>query len=108
MIIGPDKENLTVKDAMQESAKTYTERQKQYGDSYKMVGQIMAILFPGTICPGGVKGHIRMHLVGWIVGKLCRYAASIRSCGTASSDSLKDLAVYAMMLYCEEENANGN
>lgn len=103
----PEKENITVAQAMEESAETYEERQAQYGDSYKMVGQIMAILFPGNICPNGERGHIRLHLVGWIVGKLCRYAVSIRSCGKASEDSLKDLAVYAMMLYTEEAN-NGN
>lgn len=96
---------MTVKEAMEEAANVYDERQKQYGDSYLMVGQIMNILFPNTILFGD-KAHIRIHLIGWIVGKLCRYAMSIRS-GSVSGDSLKDLAVYAMMLYCEEKN-NGN
>ena len=96
---------MTVKEAMEESTKVYEERQKQYGDSYLMVGQIMNILFPKTL-PCGDLAHIRMHLIGWIVGKLCRYAVGVRS-GSVSGDSLKDLAVYAMMLYCEEKN-NGN
>jgi len=96
---------MNVKEAMEDSAKVYAERQAQYGDSYKMVGEIMNILFPATI-PLGAFQHIRMHLVGWIVGKLCRYATSVRN-EQPTDDSLKDLAVYAMMLYCEEKN-NGN
>lgn len=96
---------MTVKEAMEQSAKVYEERQQQYGDSYKMVGAIMQILFP--IEQHGMRiGHIRLHIVGWMVGKLCRYAVSVRN-GKPTDDSLKDLAVYAMMLHCEEKN-NGN
>lgn len=96
---------MTVNEAMEESAKVYAERQNQYGDSYKMVGEIMDILFP-CVVPCGISDHVRMHLVGWIVGKLCRYAMSVRN-QQPTDDSLKDLAVYAMMLHCEEKN-NGN
>ena len=96
---------MTVKESMEEAAKIYEERQKQYGDSYKMVGKIMGILFPCGL-PGGVLDHVRTHLVGWMVGKLCRYAVSVRN-EQPADDSLKDLAVYAMMLHCEEKN-NGN
>ena len=96
---------MTVKEAMEESIKVYEERQQQYGNSYQAVGQIMQILFPGGL-NGSLLNHARLHLIGWIVGKLCRYAVSVRS-GTNVDDSLKDLAVYAMMLHCEEKN-NGN
>lgn len=96
---------MNVKEAMEDSAKVYAERQAQYGDSYKMVGEIMNILFPSTL-PGGLLNQTRIHLVGWIVGKLCRYAISARL-EKPVDDSLKDLSVYAMMLYCEEKN-NGN
>lgn len=100
-----NKKPTNAAEAMEEAAKVYKERQEQYGNSYKAVGQIMQILFPGGL-PGNLLNHTRLHLVGWIVGKLCRYAVSIRS-GREADDSLKDLAVYAMMLYCEENN-NGN
>ena len=93
---------MNVQEAMEQSAKVYSERQSQYGDSYKAVGQIMAILFPGGLT-GTLLNHTRLHLVGWIVGKLCRYAVSVRS-GRSADDSLKDLAVYAMMLHCEENS----
>ena len=96
---------MTVTEAMEESMDVYAQRQKQYGDSYKMVGEIMSILFPSAL-PGGLLTQIRLHLVGWIVGKLCRYAVSVRL-DKPTDDSLKDLAVYAMMLHCEERN-NGN
>lgn len=96
---------MTVPEAMKEAAKVYEERQNQYGNSYQAVGQIMHILFPGGL-NGSLINHTRMHLVGWIVGKLCRYAVSVRG-GNSVDDSLKDLAVYAMMLHCEEKE-NGN
>ena len=96
---------MTVTETMKEAAKVYEERQNQYGNSYQAVGQIMQILFPGGL-DGSLLNHTRLHLVGWIIGKLCRYAVSVRN-GTNVDDSLKDLAVYAMMLYCEEKN-NGN
>lgn len=96
---------MNVKEAMEEATEVYAKRQNQYGDSYRMVGEIMNILFPCAL-PGGLLTQTRMHLVGWIVGKLCRYAISARL-EKPIDDSLKDLAVYAMMLYCEEKN-NGN
>lgn len=96
---------MTVTEAMEESAKVYAERQNQYGNSYEMVGLIMSILFPSKI-GGDALSHTRLHLVGWMIGKLCRYAISVRA-GKPTDDSLKDLAVYAMMLHCEEKN-NGN
>ena len=96
---------MKVQEALKEAAEIYSERQSQYGDSYKVVGQIMQILFPGGL-GGNLLDHTRLHLVGWMVGKLCRYAISVRG-GKNADDSLKDLAVYAMMLHCEEKN-NGN
>lgn len=93
---------ITVEKSMLESAKVYADRQIQYGDSYKLVGQIMSILFPEGM-NGGILSHTRLHLVGWMVGKLCRYAISVRH-KQCTDDSLKDLAVYAMMLHCEERN----
>ena len=93
---------MTVQEAMEQAAKVYADRQSQYGNSYKAVGQIMSILFPGGLT-GNLLNHTRLHLVGWIVGKLCRYAVSVRSGGNID-DSLKDLAVYAMMLHCEEHS----
>ena len=96
---------MTVQESLKEAAEVYSERQSQYGDSYKAVGQIMQILFPGGLS-GNLLNHTRLHLVGWIIGKLCRYAISVRS-GRNTDDSLKDLAVYAMMLHCEEKN-DGN
>lgn len=93
---------IRVEEALKQSAEVYEARQKQYGDSYKTVGNIMATLFP-DYKTATVKDHTRLHLVGWMVGKLCRYAESVRR-GESSDDSLKDLSVYAMMLYCEEKN----
>lgn len=93
---------MRVQEALEETVRVYEDRQKQYGDSYKLVGAIMDILFPEGL-PGGTINQIRHHLVGWMVGKLCRYVTSINN-HRPGDDSLKDLAVYAMMLHCEEKN----
>lgn len=95
----------TMKEVYEGMIKLNEEKQEAYGNTYEAVGQIMAILFPEGI-PGSSQAFIRMHLVGWIVGKLCRYVVSIRR-GHPVDDSLKDLMAYAGLLYCEEKN-NGN
>lgn len=82
----------------------YAARSTSYGDSYKMVGKIMKILFPDFQARTLID-HVRLHLVGWMVGKLCRYAASIQRGGAGHEDSLQDLAAYAVLLYCEEQNS---
>lgn len=95
----------TMKQLYQDLTDLNEQKQGSYGNTYEAVGQIMAILFPEGI-PGSSQAFIRMHLVGWIVGKLCRYVVSIRR-GHPVDDSLKDLMAYAGLLYCEEKN-NGN
>lgn len=96
---------MTMKELYESMIKLNEEKQEAYGNTYEEVGRIMSILFPEGV-PEGTLAFIRMHLIGWIVGKLCRYAVSIRR-GHDVDDSLKDLIAYAALLYCEEIN-NGN
>ena len=87
---------LTVPDMLRQSAETYEQRNKLYGDNYKRFGPIMALLFPNGIELTTDDDHNRFGVFVQIVSKLTRYAENFKAGG--HDDSLLDMTVYATML----------
>jgi hypothetical protein len=87
---------ITVPDMLRESAETYEERNRLYGDNYKRFGPIMALLFPKGIELISDDDQNRFGVFVQIVSKLTRYAENFRVGG--HDDSLLDMTVYATML----------
>jgi len=86
----------TVAEDLRQAAQLFEERNAQYGDAYIVVGKVLHELFPKGIALNSPEDHARMHLLGWTVGKLTRYAANFSKGG--HEDSLKDASVYTAML----------
>lgn len=78
------------------AAKTYEERNKIYGDTYKLHGDVVNALFPKGIKLEDPVDQSRFGVLTMIIGKLTRYAVNFNSGG--HKDSLHDLQVYAAML----------
>lgn len=83
------------------AAQTHRERHAVYGDNYRMVGKIMAVLFPEGVKLKTEADHNRFHILMLVVVKLTRYATNWRSGG--HRDSLTDLSAYAAMLEAIDE-----
>lgn len=78
------------------AAETYAERNKVYGDTYKIHGTVMQSLFPDGVKLECDDDHNRFGVLTMMVGKLTRYAQNFEKGGHA--DSLHDLSVYSAML----------
>jgi len=87
---------MTVPDMLRQSAETYEQRNKLYGDNYKRFGHIVALLFPNGIKLESEDDHNRFGVFVQIVSKLTRYAENFGTGG--HDDSLLDMTVYATML----------
>jgi len=86
---------------LEKMADTFRERNAVYGDNFRMVAKLMAVLFPKGVPPElVVQDHF--HLFELILVKLSRYAIS----DLTHIDSIHDLAVYAAM--CESINHERN
>ena len=90
---------VTAADVLGEMAKTYRERNAVYGDNFKMVAKLMAVLFPQGV-PSELVVQDQFHLFELVLVKLSRYAIS----GLTHIDSAHDAAVYFAM--CEAINLN--
>lgn len=86
----------TVPSMLRESAQTYEERNKLYGDNYKLFGHVMTALFPTGLKIETYQQWNQIGIFVQIVSKISRYAENINRGG--HDDSLLDLAVYATML----------
>ena len=86
----------TVPEMLRESADTYAERNKIYGDNYKEFGKVMLALFPNGVNLKTVADHNRFGVFTQMVSKLTRYAPAFTWGG--HDDSLLDLSVYTTML----------
>jgi hypothetical protein len=91
--------SVTAADVLGEMATTFRERNAVYGDNFKMVAKLMAVLFPKGVPPELVVQD-QFHLFELILVKLSRYAIS----NLTHIDSVHDLAVYGAM--CESINRN--
>jgi hypothetical protein len=85
-----------VPEMLRESAATYEERNKVYGDNYKRFGYVMSALFPHGIHLNSGEDLNRLGILVQVVSKISRYCESFHK--TGHDDSLLDLAVYATML----------
>lgn len=92
--------NKFVPEQLRKAASLYEERNKLYGDNYKKFGRLVDALFPDGIPSGQVENnaeyHNRVGVLIQLLSKLTRYCANFGDGG--HSDSLTDLAVYAIML----------
>lgn len=78
-----------------EASKTFTERNAVYGDNWKIVGEVMADLFPNGIPLKTPHDHNRFHILMLLVVKLTRYANNWEK---GHADSIHDAMVYCAML----------
>lgn len=85
----------TVPERLKQAAKTYQERNKVYGDSYKTQGDVLDALFPEGMNITH-EDYNRIFMVNMIVSKLIRYCENFNDGG--HQDSIHDLGVYAFML----------
>ncbi len=78
-------------------ATLFEERNKVYKDTYKRIGEILAILLRDQpIDIQDATGLNRIACLVQVVGKITRYCQQFSNGG--HMDSLDDLSVYAMML----------
>ena len=80
-------------DVLRSMAETFDERNKVYGDNYKMVGKIMAVLFPEGVTPAILHSD-HFHMFELKIVKLTRFAIS----NLTHVDSIHDDAVYSAMI----------
>jgi hypothetical protein len=73
-----------------------------YKDNFRMVGEVIAALFPNGVKLDSAKDHEVYHLLVMVVGKLTRFAVS----GLTHQDSIRDLTVYAAMVEAAMNNHN--
>lgn len=83
----------TAADILTEMAATYRERNAVYGDNFRMVGKLMAVLFPNGV-PPEVLHSDQFHLFELKLVKLSRFAIS----GLTHQDSIHDDGVYSAMI----------
>lgn len=78
---------------LDEMAYTFRQRNAVYGDNYKMVGKLMAVLFPNGV-PKEVLHSDQFHLFELKLVKLSRFAIS----NLTHQDSIHDDGVYSAMI----------
>jgi hypothetical protein len=81
---------------LRESADTYEERNKVYGDNFLKVGAIMSALFPDGLTVKTPDDWNRLHILVLGVVKQTRYVQNWASGG--HRDSIHDNTVYSAML----------
>lgn len=84
----------TPHDILRGMARTFEERNRVYGDNYRMVGQVMKALFPNGITLLSSDDYDVYHLFELKIVKLTRFAIS----GLSHRDSIHDDAVYSAMI----------
>lgn len=85
---------LGVPEILEEMAATFRDRNAVYGDNWRMVGQLMAVMFPEGVRLQAAEDYDVWHLFELMIVKLSRFAIS----KTTHIDSIHDLAVYAAMI----------
>jgi hypothetical protein len=81
---------------LRSAAATFEQRNKLYGDSYLVYGEVMEALFPEGVTLATIDDWNRFGILSMIVSKLTRYSANMKDGG--HKDSAHDMAVYAAML----------
>jgi len=93
----------TVPDFLRALGELYEERNKLYGDNYRLVGPRLKALFPRGLNLETESDFVRFALFIHIDNKISRYARTF--CDGGHKDSLDDVSVYAQML--QEIDAKG-
>lgn len=75
-------------------ARTYAARNRRYKDNFRMVGRLMAVLFPAGVTLRRAEDYDVWHLFELKIVKLSRFAIS----GLSHQDSIHDDAVYSAMI----------
>ena len=88
-----DASAVDVAGSLEAAAGIFRERNAVYGSNFKMVGPLMAILFPAGV-PVELLRHDAFHLFELVLVKLSRLAIS----GLTHQDSAQDAAVYCAMI----------
>lgn len=97
--------DVNAADLLEEAAETYRERNKVYGDNYKLVGNVMAALFPDGLHVKTPHDWNRLHIFLLGVVKQTRYVNNWDKGG--HKDSIHDLVVYSAMQEEIDDNAPG-
>ena len=99
---------------LREAAETYAERNKVYGDNYKLVGAVMKGFFPEGVFLKTEDDHNRFHIFMLAIVKLTRYTVNwypnVQTGKVGHRDSIRDATVYCAMLEeidAEIESRNG-
>jgi len=79
---------------LQQMAETYRERNVVYGDNFRAVGPVLALLHPKGVNLDDDKDHELFHLWSLVIVKITRFANS----GLTHEDSAHDAAVYLAMI----------
>lgn len=95
---------MSAHEVLREAADTFEARHAVYGDNYKLVGAVMAALFPEGVELHTKDDHNRFHILMLEIVKLSRYVQNWDRGGHA--DSQLDLAVYAAMLNSIDSEIN--
>lgn len=86
----------SVPQALTDAADIYRERNKTYGDNYKIHGKVLDVMFPEGVALDTVDDHNRFAVFSLLVCKLTRYANMWKRGGHV--DSLDDITVYSQIL----------
>ena len=104
----PHRQSPTQKEAykvLRQAADTYAKRNLVYGDNYKLVGNVMAALFPEGVTLRTPEDHNRFHIFMLEIVKMTRYTENWDKGG--HEDSMLDLSVYAAILVEIDREAKG-
>ena len=93
----------SVPEKLEALGKLYADRNRAYGNNYKLYGAIAAALFPNGITLKTEEEFNRFALFSHCLDKFTRYARSMPKRGLP--DNLDDIAVYAQMLSETDEYA---
>ena len=86
---------------LEQAAATYRERNKEYGENYRVFGRVMDALFPDGLTIKGQDEWNRFHLWLLAVVKMTRYVQNFKD---GHDDSILDEIVYlAMTLQLDRE-----
>jgi hypothetical protein len=78
---------------LERAARTFRERNKAYGQNYRMTGEVMKAFHPNGVTQKTAADHELFHLWSLIVVKLTRWVIS----GFTHHDSIHDAAAYCAM-----------
>ena len=88
----------SVPEILKAMAITFEDRNAEYSENYKMIGPIMATLFPNGVSAELMKTN-KVHLITMVLSKLTRFAVS----DLTHVDSIHDAAVYCAILESEAQ-----